>query len=246
MAYIDEMKASGNWLFRWRSYLPVLFIGLLLLSMTRFTFLGGSAFNNNLWASFCLLVCAGGLLIRVLTVGYTPASTSGRNAREQRAAQLNTTGAYSLVRHPLYVGNYLLWLGVAMYPRDWLVALACTCVYWLYYERIVIAEEAFIAEKFGAQFDQWAASTPVFVPNFRRYVAPDNSFSMRNALKREYPALSAMILSMFILAQAGNYKVLGHFALDRFWTVLLVIAVGSHLLLRSLKKHTRLLHVGGR
>lgn len=246
MAYIDEMKASGNWLFRWRSYLPVLFLALLLSSMTRFSFLGGSVSANEWWASFCLLVCSAGLLVRVLTVGYTPASTSGRNAREQRAAQLNTTGAYSLVRHPLYVGNFLLWLGVALYPHDWLVALTCSFLYWLYYERIIVAEEAFIADKFRTQFEQWAALTPAFVPNFKRFVVPDNSFSMRNVLKREYPALSAMILSMFILAQAGNYVVLGHFALDRYWTVLLVIAVGSHLLLRSLKKHTRLLHVGGR
>ena len=246
MAYLDQMKASGDWLFRWRGYLPLVFIALVLASLTQFQFLGGSEYSDELWESFCLAVSLFGLFIRCLTVGYTPQHTSGRNARAQLAVQLNTSGMYSMVRHPLYLGNFFIWLGVALFPHQWLVVLLCISVYWLYYERIMIAEEAFIADKFGDAFEQWARATPAFVPNPRLFRAPDSPFSLRNVLKREYPAFSGIIFTMFALEVASDYQVLGRFELQTFWLVLLILGIGVHLVLRTLKKHTRLLHVAGR
>ena len=246
MAYIDQMRESGNWLFRWRGYLPLVFIVIVLASLGQFRLLGGSEFDDELWEGACLSVSALGMLVRALTVGFTGANTSGRNAREQRAAELNTTGAYSVVRHPLYLGNFFIWLGVALVPHQWLVALACVCVFWLYYERILIAEEAFLAQRFGEAFESWAKATPAFLPDWRLFRRPDRPFSWRNVLKREYPALSGTIFTMFILEVAGDYEVLGHFALYPLWIALLALACGSHLLLRTLKKHTRLLHETGR
>ena len=52
-------------------------------------------------------------MIRIYTVGTTPAGTSGRNRDKQIAEKLNKTGVYSIIRHPLYLGNLLIWLGVA-------------------------------------------------------------------------------------------------------------------------------------
>lgn len=246
MAYIDQLRTSGNWLFRWRGYLPLAFVAVLLASLSSFRLLGGNEFVDELWEAFCLGVSAIGLLVRAFTVGYTPADTSGRNTREQRAQSLNTDGIYSTVRHPLYVGNFIVWVGIALFPHDWRVLLACVAMFWLYYERIIVAEEAFLAERFGEEFADWARCTPAFIPDPRRYRPSTRPFSLRNVLKREYPALSGTIFTMFALEIAGDYEVMGHFTLYTFWTVLLVFAAGTHLVLRTLKKHTRLLHVPGR
>jgi protein-S-isoprenylcysteine O-methyltransferase Ste14 len=246
MAYIDQMRRSGGWLFRWRGYLPLFFIGIVLASLTQFRFIGGSELDDEWWEAFCLAVSLFGLVIRALTVGFTPERTSGRNAREQRAAQLNTEGLYSMVRHPLYLGNFFLWMGIALYPHNWLVALLCVGIYWLYYERIMVAEEAFLAAEFGDEFELWSRATPAFIPDFRRYRPASAEFSLRNVLKREYPAFSGTIFAMFILEMAGDYEVLGRFELDTLWIVLLALGIGVHVLLRTLKKHTRLLHVSGR
>lgn len=246
MAYVDEMKDAGNWLFRWRSYLPLVFIAMVTASLTQFSFLGGSEFDDELWEAACLAVCLFGLAIRSLTVGYTPANTSGRNAREQRASQLNTTGLYSVVRHPLYLGNFFIWLGIAMYPHNWLVVLNCLGIFWLYYERIVVAEEAYLADKFGEYFERWARSTPAFLPRLRNFRRPEAAFSLRNVLKREYPAFSGIIVTMFMLEVFGDYEVLGHLQFDTFWVILLTLGASVYLVLRTLKKYTRLLHVPGR
>jgi protein-S-isoprenylcysteine O-methyltransferase Ste14 len=246
MAYVNEMLLSGRRLFRWRGYLPVLFIALVAASLGSFRLLGGSEFDDELWESFCLAVSACGLVLRALVIGCKPEGTSGRNTREQRAESLNTSGMYSMVRHPLYLGNFFIWLGIALFPHDWLVVLATVAIFWLYYERIVIAEESFLAERFGAAFEAWARDTPAFLPDLRRYRPAEQPLSLRTVLRREYPALSGTIFSMFALEVVGDYEVLGHFALYTFWIVLLAFAVATHLLLRTLKKHGNLLRAPGR
>jgi len=102
------------------------------------------------------LISLCGLAIRVYTVGHTPANTSGRNTAGQLAESLNTTGIYSLVRHPLYLGNFFMWLGVALLIANFWFVIAFVFAYWIYYERIMFAEEQFLRTKFGPTYVEWA------------------------------------------------------------------------------------------
>ena len=112
-----KFENTGNWLFRWRSYLPLIVIGIFLLSLRGYQYLGHSEKLDHLWEIFCLLISFFGLGIRVLTVGHTPKGTSGRNTKEQVADTLNTTGMYSIVRNPLYFGNFFMGLGAALFAH---------------------------------------------------------------------------------------------------------------------------------
>ena len=114
-------------------------------------------------------------------------------ACHQVAESLNTTGLYSVVRHPLYLGNFLMWLGVALFPRSLSFVAAVVFAFWLYYERIMIAEEAFLRERFGERFDAWADRTPAFIPSLRRWTRPRLAFSLRKVLRKEYNGLLAVV-----------------------------------------------------
>jgi protein-S-isoprenylcysteine O-methyltransferase Ste14 len=127
----------------------VVAIPIFLAFLPSFTYLGATHEANEIWQMFCLAISFMGLAIRILTVGRAPLGTSGRNTREQVANTLNTTGIYSLVRHPLYLGNYLILIGMALWPHIWWLAVLTSCFFALYYERIMLAEEAFLREKFG-------------------------------------------------------------------------------------------------
>lgn len=145
MALREEYERIGNWLFRWRSFLPLLVLGLALVGMRDFTYLGNAHKWDLVWEGFCLMVSFFGLGIRALVIGYVPEKTSGRNTLAQKAISLNVTGLYSIVRHPLYLGNFFIWLGISLFARHWLLSVTCMLIFWLYYERIIFAEEEFPA-----------------------------------------------------------------------------------------------------
>jgi hypothetical protein len=198
------------------------------------------------WEALCYSVSLAGLAVRVATVGFAPAKTSGRNTRYQQAAQLNTSGMYSIVRHPLYVGNYLMFLGVSLFPREWWVPVLVSIAFFFYYERIIYVEEDFLQKNFGAQFEAWAAKTSVFFPRIGRWTSPDLPFSVRTVLRREYSGLLGIVFAFFVLESVENYVVLKHVVLDIDVTVCLVVTAVAYLVLRGMKRNTTFLNVPGR
>jgi protein-S-isoprenylcysteine O-methyltransferase Ste14 len=242
----EEFEATGNWLFRRRGFLPLLLFPLLLIAIRRS---GSPAGDDGLalaWEGACLLLALLGLAVRVATVGFVPRETSGRNTGGQLAGTLNTSGLYSIVRHPLYLGNYLMWLGVAVFPRVWWAPVIVSLVFWLYYERIMFAEEEFLRRKFGAVYVAWAASTPAFVPRPALWRRPTAPFSLPTVLRREHSSLLALVASLTALEIASDYGYTGHLALDRVWGTALAVTLVLCLTIRAVKHRTRLLHVEGR
>ncbi len=173
--------------------------------------------------------------MRVVTVGFAAPGTSGRNRHGQVAASLKTTGTYSLVRHPLYLGNYLMWLGVAAFPRVWWLPVLGSLAFWLYYERIMFAEEEFLRRKFSSVFTSWAASTPAIIPRRLRWQQPPRAFSLRNVLQREYSGLFALVSSLSLLELAGDFAYTGKLTIDLVWGAAFVATALLCTVLRALK-----------
>jgi protein-S-isoprenylcysteine O-methyltransferase Ste14 len=246
VALRDEFERDGNWLFRWRSYLPLVLLVLVLVVMEEFTYLGNSMTLDIVWEVFCVLVSSVGLVVRAITIGYAPRGTSGRNTAGQMAEVLNTTGIYSIVRHPLYLGNFIMWLGLSLFPHLWWLTVIYVLAFWLYYERIMYAEEQFLRGKFGGQYDAWAEKTPPFIPNVKLWRPPDLPFSFRNVLRREYNGFFAMIVTFFLLEVRGDLAVEGRLMFETGWLILLGVSFAIWLVLRTLKRKTAILDVEGR
>lgn len=242
----EEFESTGNWLFRWRSYLPLVMVVLFFVSLYAYEFPGGSEYLAHMWEAVCLAVSFFGLAVRVFTIGHTPKGTSGRNTRQQVAETVNTTGIYSTVRHPLYVGNFFMILGLAMYPFLWWLVVIYVLSFWVYYERIMFAEEEFLRKKFGEQYESWASRTPAFIPRLGSYVKPNLPFSLRNVLRREYNGFFAIMLLMFALELAGDWVVTGKLAMQLHWQVLMATSIAIWAGLRLMKKFTKILNVDGR
>ena len=243
----EEFESQGVWLFRWRSYLPLLLLVLLVYPMLNFRYLGNCEFYDHIWEALCILIGMLGLGIRAYTIGHTPAHTSGRNTKKQVAEQLNTKGIYSIVRHPLYLGNYFMMLGVVMFAHSvWAIAIF-SLLYWVYYERIMYAEEQFLRGKFGTVYTDWAAHTPAFIPSFKHFKRPEYDFSVKKVIKKEKNGLLAIFVLLFVFHNLGYSIENSQIKLDIDWIfICTVVSLVLYLILKVLKHNTKLFDETGR
>lgn len=246
-----ELRAQGEGLFRWRSYAPVLVMALLVGQVVVAPVPAGGPGAGAAWTAAGLLLGALGLALRAWTAGTVPEGTSGRGTREQRADTLNTSGAYSLVRHPLYLGNALLWAGVAAVAGSPGAVLVTVLVFWLYYERIMIAEERFLWERHGEAFTAWAARTPAFLPRLsawppRGWRSSPRPFRLRAALGRDYPALYAFVAATTAVALTRQVAGGAGWRLPLPWLAWFTAGTTAYVVLHALKRLTRALEVEGR
>ncbi|MCL2289401.1 MAG: isoprenylcysteine carboxylmethyltransferase family protein [Bacteroidetes bacterium] len=247
MALQETFEEQGNWLFKRRSYFPII---ILTVGILWYIFLlHNHEVSVHKWWVNLLFLCVGflGLGIRIFTIGFTPAGTSGRNTdKGQVAEQLNTSGIYAMVRHPLYLGNFFMWLAPVLIISDmWFILFFCA-FYWIYYERIMFAEEQFLRKKFGQTYLDWANKTPAFFPKFSQYKKANLNFSLKNVLKREYSGFFGMIFIMTMLRMIGFAVTTEQFYLDKPWIIIFSVAFVIFALLKMLKKFTKVLNVEGR
>ncbi len=246
----EEIERQGNWLFKYRSVMPVFGLILMILAYFHYKYLLDSYFVNVLWTLVCFAVSLLGQLVRILTTGFTPKRTSGRNTdKGQVADSVNTTGIYSLFRHPLYIGNFLMTLGPVMFfHQPWLV-FVYILLFWFYYERIVFAEEEFLRGKFGQTYLDWANKTNILIPNFRNFVKPAMSFSIKTVIKREYQTLALLVFVFALQDFIGNVFVLKKLdasCFGIFWTGMFIAAMVMFIIVRIIRKTTKLLKVEDR
>jgi protein-S-isoprenylcysteine O-methyltransferase Ste14 len=153
----EELERQGNWLFRRRGFYPLLATPLIVLAFHQYSYPWNSHTFDLILEMLCLGVSIAGLCIRIHVAGHAPKRTSGRNTvKGQRADFLNTSGMYSLMRHPLYLGNFLMVLGPVMVFHLWWLVFCTFFCSGCTYERIMFAEEEFLRAKFGDAYLEWS------------------------------------------------------------------------------------------
>ncbi|MGP1345053.1 MAG: methyltransferase family protein [Phycisphaerales bacterium] len=243
--WLEKMVRQGNWLFRRRGVLPLALIPVALLAAAT------SVYNERIDDAMdaCgVAISLLGLALRMWTVGSTPRGTSGRNTAAQKAERLNTTGIYSIVRHPLYLANLLIIAGIVSISDEWWLVLIVVLAFFLYYERIIAAEEQFLKEKFGDAYTQWARSIPAIIPRLRAWRPSDTPFSWKKAIRQEYTAL-LVIAAGIPLTDMLFDTIAGHITLqtwardDTHWIIFGAAGALLYATLRTIRHHTSLLNV---
>lgn len=241
----DQMRHTGNLLFRWRSYAPMVFLPFMALALrygeTVELRLGGAL--GDVWETVAILLVLAGEAIRILTVGYVTNGTSGRNTTGQIADRLNVTGLYSLVRNPLYLGNCLMLLGAVAYTQNVTLVLVMALALALYYERIISAEEEFLSAKFGPAYAEWTARTPAFRPRLSNWRRPTLGFSWRMVIRREHPSIYGALVTLFLIDLGFSVYGAEPEGLQTGWPWVMGLATVLMILVKTLKRHTRLLDV---
>jgi len=239
-------ESFGRFLFKYRSALPFVVAILMPVAMVGFKYPYGNPDLDLPWELVCLTVSLLGFGIRVLTAGFVPKGTSGRNTSEQRAYSLNTTGMYSLCRNPLYLGNFLMWLGVTMFPRIWWALAVVVVLFAVFYIFIIHAESQFLRRQFREEYTGWASKTPAFFPRLWGWRRPALPFSFRTVLRREHTSFFSLIVGFVVMEICGDFVIYRRLECDPFWIITLAVSTVLYVVLRTLKKSTTVLDVEGR
>jgi protein-S-isoprenylcysteine O-methyltransferase Ste14 len=244
MALIHSLEKNGNFLFKFRGQIPVILfiLSIPVIYVTDYKFIKGKSSLELILLITCSLVSVSGQVIRAIAIGTSNKHTSGRNTKEQVAEALNTSGIYSTVRHPLYLGNYLMWMGIVMFTFNvWFIVIV-SLLFWIYYERIMFAEERFLERKFGADYIEWSLRVPAFLPSFKNYVPGSIPFSLKTILRREYSGVTATIIGFVFVAFFREWFSSGKLYVNSIYLICVGIALFITFFFRTLKHNSSILH----
>src|SRR6266498_3883692 len=144
------MIKIGNILFHHRN-------GLFPLAYTLLIFKSQPVFQDyEIAALLGFLVGAIGQLLRAVTIGLEYIIRGGRH-RQVYAEKLVQGGVFAHCRNPLYLGNFLILLGVGVASNSTLFLAVGIPFFAVAYWAIIAAEENYLRRKFGTEFDDYCA-----------------------------------------------------------------------------------------
>lgn len=183
----------GDFVFKHRDTLPVPFIlvAIIILIFTKPMF-------TTLHTRIILFIAGGAIVIlgeaiRIWAVGY-----SGKTTRSKKliANRLVKEGPYSIIRNPLYVGNFLIAFGFSL-TANAIVVIPIVILYFIIeYYPIVIREEYFLSETFGQEYEQYLKDVPRFFP---KYFKVKGSNYDASALKGEMWTIIGIIFMFLVM-----------------------------------------------
>src|SRR5688500_14786116 len=142
----------GAVLFRHRGWLPLLFLGIPLV-------MPGSTSPFRWQVGLALIII--GEAIRLAGVAAAGTVTRRRSRNVQR---LVTYGIFAWARNPLYIGNFLIWMGfVTISGVLWFLPIA-VLLFAVEYELIVRYEEGVLESIFGREYVEYKNKTPRWLP----------------------------------------------------------------------------------
>jgi protein-S-isoprenylcysteine O-methyltransferase Ste14 len=86
--------------------------------------------------------------------------------KAQRSHTLATTGIYARMRHPQYIAFIIILLGFLLQWPTILTLLMFPILLWMY-TRLAFQEEREIRTEFGQDYNDYAATTPAFIPRWK-------------------------------------------------------------------------------
>jgi len=228
------MIALGNFLFHYRNGLFPLVYALLIIKSSPILA------DYRLAALFGVLVAGTGQLLRAITVGLEYIIRGGRK-RQVYAEKLVQGGVFAHCRNPLYVGNYLIILGVSLASNSVLFAAVAIPFFAVAYWAIIAAEENYLRNKFGPEFDAYCARVNRLAPNFSGFgqTLAGMQFNWRRLITAEYGSAYIWMAAIILVTLKNAWLDGSHQTQPYFvWTLLsLFIAVTlAYALARLLKK----------
>ncbi len=142
-----------------------------------------------------LVLAASGVVLRIWAAGHL-----------QKHRRLCSGGPYRWTRNPLYLGSFLLGLGLCVAAANFWLVLAFSVLFPAIYLPVMKREEAELAASYGEVYARYRRQVPLFVPWRRPWPAAADGFRWDQVWRnREYNAvLGFLILAVFLVWRQGG------------------------------------------
>ena len=191
--------AVGNFFFKYRNALfPVLFALAALIGRPQ-VILGNPALDRVLGVCGALVALTG-QLVRLVTIGYEYIERGGKEGKVY-ASRLVQGGVYALTRNPMYLGNGLIAIGMAMVAGAPLIYLFVLPLFLYIYHTIIAAEEAYLRRQFGAEYERYRKRVNRLLPSLGRAgeVLGQLAYNWRQAVRKDLSTMAALFLALVLL-----------------------------------------------
>ncbi|MFI5186043.1 MAG: methyltransferase family protein [Chitinophagales bacterium] len=194
------MIKLGNFLFRNRNGIFPLFY-LMLFIPSREVF---SNPTTSMIIGFSITII--GQFVRVMTIGLVYIIRGGKE-RRLYAEDLVTTGIFAHCRNPLYVGNILIVVGLGIASNSLLFMAVFTPVFLFFWQAIVIAEENYLQNKFGEQYDEYCRRADRWLINFKGLgkTIHGMQFNWKRVIIREYSSTYVWLTGAALIVMKHFY-----------------------------------------
>jgi len=140
---------------------------------------------------FGVIFCTAGEAIRMLTI-----------SAHEESDTLITTGIYSYVRNPEYLGNFIIGLGLFLMGDIFIFTVAFVLGYlFIYTERIKIEEEE-LKETFEEEFEEYSLNVPGLMPRLTSWEESELRFDLGRMIANKehylWIAIYALTIIMFL------------------------------------------------
>ena len=133
-------------------------------------------------------------------VGHVKVNWTQRWRGDRKIGSLVTAGPYAYVRHPLYVGTFLIGIGVCLIASNAWVAAAALGVFVAVYRRKMAQEERLMGQELGAPYLAYHAAVPRWLPVRGRYRARHGRWSWQGIIaSKEWKTLIWVLVVIMAL-----------------------------------------------
>jgi protein-S-isoprenylcysteine O-methyltransferase Ste14 len=198
MSYLSAWNiAVGQWFFRYRNAaFPIIFtVAPVLFLRPRVMF--GHPGLDRLLVACGVLVTVAGEVVRLLTIGFEYIERGGKN-KQVWASRLVQGGVYAHTRNPMYLGNLLIAVGMCMVSGSPAAYLVVIPLFVFIYQAIMAAEEAFLHQKFGADYVAYCSGVPRMFPALKgiRRTFADSAYDWRRAVRKDLGTMTGLCVGM--------------------------------------------------
>jgi protein-S-isoprenylcysteine O-methyltransferase Ste14 len=191
--------AIGNFFFQYRNFLfPCIFL-FMAFTVHPNIFLGSSTWDRLL-VGFGAAVAIAGQIVRFVTIGFQYIHRGGKNGQVY-ANRLVSGGVYGIVRNPMYLGNALIAIGMTIYMGAPQAIFIVIPFFLFVYQAIIFAEEEYLRNKFGAEYDEYAARVNRFVPSVRgvHQSFAGMRFDWRSSVRRDMGTIVGLTMGLILV-----------------------------------------------